>query len=231
VVPLIRLGDTLELPRKRATGDSTDAVPALVLGLAEKRIAFAVDEILNEQEVLVKTLGKQLSRVRNIAGATVLGSGQVVPVVNVSDLMKSAVRLSARPIKQAAATGDDEEAEKKSVLVVEDSITARALVKNILEAAGYTVATAVDGIDGFTQLRSHEFDIVISDVDMPRMNGFDLTAKIRADKKLSGVPVVLVTALESRDDRERGIDSGANAYIVKSNFDQSNLLEVIRRLI
>ena len=231
VVPLARLGDALELPRKRAAGDSTDAMPALVLGLAEKRIAFVVDEILNEQEVLVKGLGKQLSRVRNIAGATVLGSGRVVPVINVPDLMKSAVRLSATPIKQAAAAAEKEEAEKKSVLVVEDSITARALVQNILEAAGYTVATAVDGIDGFTQLRSGQFDIVVSDVDMPRMNGFDLAAKIRADKKLSELPVVLVTALESREDRERGIDVGANAYIVKSSFDQSNLLEVIRRLV
>jgi two-component system chemotaxis sensor kinase CheA len=220
----------LELPRKRAPGDSTDAVPALVLGLAEKRIAFFVDEVLSEQEVLVKSLGKQLARVRNIAGAAVLGTGQVVPVINVSDLLKSAVRQSVTPVKQAAAPVE-EEAEKKSVLVVEDSITARALVKNILEAAGYRVATAVDGIDGFTQLRSGQFDIVVSDVDMPRMNGFDLTAKIRADKKLSPLPVVLVTALESREDRERGIDVGANAYIVKSSFDQSNLLEIIRRLI
>lgn len=231
VVPLARLGDALELPRRRATGDSADAVPALVLGLAEKRIAFVVDEILNEQDVLVKSLGKQLSRVRNIAGAAVLGSGRVVPVVNVPDLIKSAVRLSAAPVRQAAVPGEKEEEKKKSVLVVEDSITARALVKNILEAAGYQVATAVDGIDGFTQLRGGQFDIVVSDVDMPRMNGFDLTAKIRAEKKLSAMPVVLVTALESREDRERGIDAGANAYIVKSSFDQSNLLEVIRRLI
>lgn len=231
VVSLVRLGDALELPPKRPTGDSTDSMPAVVLGLAEKRIAFVVDEILNEQEVLVKSLGKQLSRVRNIAGATVLGTGQVVLVINVSDLMKSAVRLSATPIKQAAAPLEKEETEKKSVLVVEDSITARALVKNILEAAGYEVATAVDGVDGFTQLRSGQFDIVVSDVDMPRMSGFDLTAKIRGDKKLADLPVVLVTALESREDRERGIDVGANAYIVKSSFDQSNLLEVIRRLI
>ena len=115
--------------------------------------------------------------------------------------------------------------------MVEDSITARSLLKGILEVAGYKVATAVDGIDGLTQLRSGEFDIVVSDVDMPRMNGFDLTAKIRSDKKLADLPVVLVTALESREDRERGVDVGANAYIVKRSFEQSNLLEVVRRLI
>ena len=129
------------------------------------------------------------------------------------------------------AEGGEVAAESKSILVAEDSITARTLLKNILESAGYNVATAVDGIDGFTQLKTERFDLVVSDVDMPRMNGFDLTAKIRADKALAELPVVLVTALESREDRERGIDVGANGYIVKSSFDQSNLLEVIGRLI
>ena len=120
---------------------------------------------------------------------------------------------------------------KGRILVVEDSITARTLLKNILETAGYQVATAVDGVDAFTQARGGEFDLIVSDVDMPRMSGFELTEKIRGDKKLGELPVVLVTALESREDRERGIDAGANAYIVKSSFDQSNLLEVIHRLL
>ena len=115
--------------------------------------------------------------------------------------------------------------------MVEDSVTARILLKNILEAAGYDVKTAIDGLDAYALLKAEPFDLVISDVDMPRMNGFELTAKIRSDKTLAGLPVVLVTALDSRADRERGIDVGANAYIVKSSFDQSNLLEVIKRLI
>lgn len=114
--------------------------------------------------------------------------------------------------------------------MVEDSITARMLLKNILESAGYDVQAVVDGVDAMTALKAQEFDIVVSDVEMPRMNGFDLTMKIRSDKKFSDLPVVLVTALESREDRERGIDVGANAYIVKSSFDQSNLLEVVGRL-
>jgi two-component system chemotaxis sensor kinase CheA len=88
----------------------------------------------------------------------------------------------------------------------------------------------VDGIEAFTTLRGERFDLVVSDVEMPRMNGFDLTAQIRADKKLAELPVVLVTALETREDRERGIDVGANAYLIKSSFDQSNLLEAVRRL-
>lgn len=230
IIPLVRLGDVLELRRKEDEDDCSEFVPVLVLGNAVKRIAFSADKILDEQEVLIKDLGGQLSRVRNITGATVLGSGRVIPILNVHDLLKSAVKAVSAPVISAPAA-EGVEAERKSILVVEDSITSRMLVKNILEAAGYRVKTAVDGVDAFTKLRTEDFDVVVSDVDMPRMNGVGLTSRIRGDKKLAELPVVLVTALESREDRERGIDVGANAYIVKSSFDQSNLLEVIRRLI
>ena len=175
-------------------------------------------------------MSRPLSRVRNIAAATILGSGKVVPVLNVSDLIKSAAASAVRSVKPAATQAVGEAA-KKTVLVVEDSITSRMLLKNILETSGYLVKTAVDGIDAISRLKTEKFDAVVSDVDMPRMNGFNLTEKIRGDKKLAELPVVLVTALESREDRERGIDVGANAYIVKSSFDQSNLIETLRRLI
>jgi two-component system chemotaxis sensor kinase CheA len=121
--------------------------------------------------------------------------------------------------------------EKSSILVVEDSITSRMLIKNILETSGYLVTTAIDGVDGFNKLKAGTFDLVVSDVDMPRMNGLDLTAKIRADKVVAEIPVILVTSLSRREDQERGLEVGANAYIVKGNFDQSNLTEVVARLI
>lgn len=228
-VPLVPLRTVLEFPRSEKDIVGLGSTQAAVLGTAEHRIAFVVDEVMREQEVLVKDLGRQLVRVRNVAGAAILGTGRVVPILNVADLLKSAVTVSSG--SEAPSVVEARPAEKKSVLVVEDSITSRMLLKNILEAAGYDVQTAVDGIDAFTTLRGREFDIVVSDIDMPRMNGLDLTAKIRADKGLGKLPIVLVTALESREDRERGIDVGANAYIVKSSFDQSNLLEVIKRLI
>ena len=231
-IALVGLGEALQLPQKGAGSDRPETVPVAVLRAGGRCIAVSVDEVLGEQEVLVKTLGKQLTRVRNIAGATILGNGRVVPILNVPDLMEAAVRASEAGLEApGAGTVAIEETEKKSVLVAEDSITSRSLLKNILESAGYDVETAVDGIDAFTKLRSAQFHAVVSDVDMPRMNGFGLTAKIRADKKLAELPVILVTALDSRADREHGIDAGADAYIVKSSFDQSNLLEVIRRLI
>jgi two-component system, chemotaxis family, sensor kinase CheA len=230
-ISLARLQQVLGLNVKVIADQQSDILPAVVLASVNQRIAFVVDEVLNEQEVLVKALGKQLTRVRNIAGATVLGSGKVVPILNVPDLIKSAVQISQTAIHAPTDPAETIGIKKKSVLVAEDSITSRTLLKNILETAGYQVETAVDGMDAYTKLRSGKFDLVVSDVDMPRMNGFGLTAKIRADKKFAELPVILVTALDSREDREHGIDVGASAYIVKSDFDQSNLLEIVQRLI
>lgn len=110
-------------------------------------------------------------------------------------------------------------------------MTSRGLLKTILENAGYEVVTAVDGLEGWALLKQSEFDLLVSDIEMPRLDGFALTERIRNDRHLKDLPVVLVTALQSAEDRERGLDAGANAYIVKSGFDQSNLLDVIRRLL
>ena len=227
-VSLVRLADVLELPRAESKDEASAATPVLILGLGDQRIAFTVDAVLDEQEVLVKPLRRPLSRVRNIAGATVLGSGHVAPILNVADLLKSA-RKTGGPAARVGPKAKPPGA--KAILVAEDSITSRMLIKSILESAGYKVRTAVDGMEAFTLLRAEKFDLVVSDVEMPRLNGFGLTARIRADKKLAEMPVVLVTTLETREDRERGIDVGASAYLIKSNFDQSNLLEAVRRLV
>jgi two-component system chemotaxis sensor kinase CheA len=240
-VSLARLDAVLEIARgtvpvperglsPSTNGDDSEPVPVVVLRSAAERMAFAVDEVLHEEEVLVKPFKKPLARVRNIAGATVLGSGKAVAILNVADLFKSARKFTAAAVR-AAVAGKEAKTEKRKLLVVEDSITSRMLLKNILESAGYQVKTAVDGVDAFTALREERFELVVSDVEMPRMNGFDLTGRIRADKRLAELPVVLVTALESREERERGIEAGANAYIVKSNFEQSNLLDTVRRLV
>lgn len=229
---LVRLWALLGLPPDDEPG-TRSMLPVVVLhgGQPGQAIAFGVDEVLDEREVLVKPLGRQLQRLRHIAGATVLGTGQVVPILHVPDLLQAAASGAETPrAAPVARAGAAAAAVAKAVLVAEDSITSRTLLKGILESAGYRVETAADGVDAFSTLRSGSFDIVVSDVDMPRLNGFGLTAKIRADKKLAELPVVLVTALDSREDREHGIDVGASAYLVKSSFDQGNLLEVVRRL-
>lgn len=226
---LVRLGVVLELNPVTDGTEDQNWVTVVILKAGQIRMAFVVDRVLSEQEILIKGLGKQLVRVRNIAGATVLGSGQVVLVLNVVDLMKSAARVDKTASKVTLAA--KAEVKRKKILIVEDSITARTLFKNILISAGFDVQAVVDGMEAWTSLKEKPFDLVVSDVEMPRMNGFDLTAKIRSEPKLAELPVILVTSLASRQDRERGVEVGADAYIVKSSFEQSNLLEVIRRLV
>ncbi len=227
IVALARLSEVLGLP-PRAEADAH--IEVVVLGTAENRIGFAVDAVMSEQEVLVKIIGKPLVRVRNIAGATLLASGSPVLILNTTELLQNAVRLSSAP-GRARPRKAEPAARPRSILVADDSITSRMLLKNILESAGYIVTVAIDGVDALTALKTHDFDALVSDVEMPRMDGFDLTAKVRADKKLGELPVVLVTALGSREHQERGAEAGANAYIVKGSFDQSNLLEVLRKLV
>lgn len=225
----VQLSDVLQLPRRGVSTDDSGQIALFVINSGASRIAFGVDAVLDEQEILVKGLGPQLPRVRNIAGATLLGSGRVAAILHPGDLVKSA--LSAVAAGLALPSAEAETPARRSVLIAEDSITARTLLKNILEAAGYRAITAVDGIDALTQLAVNEIDLLVSDVDMPRMNGFELTARIRASREFPDLPVVLVTSLDAREDRERGIEVGANAYIVKSSFDQSNLVDVIKRLL
>ena len=228
-VALVRLADVLEMeqpPQAEAAGQ----IQVLLVGSGDQSVAFAVDQVLHEQEVLVKPLRKPLVRVRNIAAAAVLGSGEVVPILNVADLLKSVRQMGPGAMRPANSL-KPRPVVAKSILVAEDSITSRMLLKAILESAGYRVRTAVDGMEAFALLRSEPFDLLVSDVEMPRLNGFDLTARVRADRWLGGLPVVLVTALATREDRERGIDVGANAYIVKGSFDRDNLIEAVGRLV
>lgn len=204
-------------------------IPVVIIGIGENRIAFGVNEIINEQEVLVKKFNKQLTRVSNIAGATILGSGKVVPILYVPDLIKAT--LETKYIGESEGLIEEmAELKKKSVLVAEDSITSRMLLVNILESAGYEVKSSVDGAEAFTALKEGNFNVLVSDIDMPRMDGFELTKKVRENKKLVDLPVILVTALKTREDRERGMDVGANAYIVKDAFNPEKLLDVIKRM-
>ena len=231
-VPLLRLSDVLGIithtPRKKEETPQ----PVMILQHARKRLALMVDQVNGEQEGMVKDMGPQLIHVRNITGVTILGGGQVIPILNVPELFESSMGI-AYTDEVVSESGQQElsDGHQKYLLVAEDSITLRSLLRNILESSGYKVRTAVDGLEAFQFLQNDSFDLVVSDVEMPRLNGFDLTLRIRGDKVLSEIPVILVTALDSPADRQRGMECGANAYIVKGSFEQSNLLETIQRLI
>jgi two-component system chemotaxis sensor kinase CheA len=230
---LVRLGDVLELSQVGVQGaDSRFLVVVLVA--AERRMAFVVDGLAGEQEVVIKGLGKQLVRVGGIAGATVMGSGEVVLILNVADLIKLAMRGERRSVldTRVEAVSPEVARARQRILVVDDSVTTRTLEKNILEAAGYTVQLANDGQEALSTIATGGVpDLIVADIVMPRLDGFDLTRQLKGDPQTASVPVILVTSLDSPEDKVRGIEVGADAYIVKSRFDQNNLLETIEQLI
>jgi len=227
---VVHLADVLTLTEPTEAGDShARGQVAIVLGTAEKRVAFLVDAVFDVQELVVKSLPRPFVRMRHIAGATILGSGDVVLVLNLADLLRAAAQMGSRTHAKIAATAAV--AKTPVILVVDDSFTTRTLEKTILETAGYRVQVAADGLEAWTLLQREGSDVLVSDVMMPRMSGFELTAKVRSDPRFKDLPVILVTAQESREDRERGVEVGADAYILKSAFDQESLLNTIRRFI
>ncbi len=215
-VALVSLAEVLRLPLHRTKKDNQSRIPVIILALAQKKVAFIVDEVLGQQEGIVKDLGPQLPNVTNIEGVTLLGNGRIVPILHIPELIESAIHadLSAPQAGELPGEAGLSETEPGRVLVVEDSFTVRSMLRNFIENAGFIVITAVDGQDAFELLQNELIDIVVSDVEMPRMNGFELAARIRQNGKFADLPVILVTALDSADDRQRGIESRANAYIV-----------------
>ncbi|MBD3561990.1 response regulator [Planktothrix sp. FACHB-1355] len=207
---------------------SPSPIPCIILKVADDRLGLLVDALVDEQDVMLKPQTQLLKRVRNVSGATILGTGEVCIVLNCQDLIKSVRKqvVSVTP-KQTYQTPT----RKQTILLVEDSISTRTQEKRILEAAGYEVVTAVDGLDGFNKLKTRSFDAVVSDVQMPNLDGLGLTAKIRQHGEYSELPIILVTSLASDEDKRRGAEAGANAYITKGTFSQEVLIDTLRRLV
>jgi two-component system chemotaxis sensor kinase CheA len=203
--------------------------PALVVAAGGRRIAAACDVLLGEEELVVKPLGPLLRNVEGYLGAAILGDGRIALLLDAGSLTRGTPR-AARPAVVAADLPQEPGAPK--VLVVEDSFTVRELQRSILEAAGYRVATARDGRDALDVLdRDEDIGLVLTDLEMPEMDGLELTAVIRADPTRASLPIVIVTSRGSDDDRRRGIEAGADAYMAKGSFDQSALLEAVERLV
>ncbi|MEN6610501.1 MAG: response regulator [Methanoregulaceae archaeon] len=224
-IEVIRLSDVLGIVSPPDKSENSNLLPAVILSYGAGQITCIVDEVVWVQEIVVRPLGSQLPRVKRISGAVILGNGRVALVLDPVELIQAAIKSprESRSYKPERISS--------RILVVEDSGTSRALLKALLEQDGYTVQTAVDGMAAFALLRKHEFDMVVSDVDMPRMSGFTLTEKIRSESSLAKIPVVLVTSLDSRADQVHGISVGADAYLVKSSFEKGNFLGVIRDLL
>ncbi|NTV11743.1 MAG: response regulator, partial [Zoogloea sp.] len=231
VLPVASLARLLELPPPDGAPGRTPAhMACVVVAVGGQALGLLVDELVCEDEVVLRMQDGLLRRVRNVFCSTLLENGEVCPVLNPGDLLKTAQHGGATA-QAAAPPADIPAAVRRRVLLVEDSLTTRTQEKRILEAAGYEVVTAVDGIDGYAKLGQADFDIVVSDINMPNLDGLALTELIRRDKRHHDLPVVLVTSLSSEEDRRRGMEVGADAYIAKPAFDQRMLLESLQRLL
>lgn len=229
VLPLVSLANILGL-QSAATRD-TKYITAAILGKDSDQVALLVEDVLEEEEIILKDLGKNLIRVPFVSGVTVFSSGEIIPILNIRDIIKNANSASISLGLSKGKLEAQNKRKKKRILVAEDSPTSRTLIKNVLESAGYEVVTKNDGQEAITYLMTNKVDALVSDIEMPRLNGFELTRKVRSDDKYRDLPIVLVTSLSSREDMEKGIEAGANSYIIKSQFDQSVLIETIKSLI
>ena len=226
VITVSRLG--LILGRNQPSQVTSDSsVICIVIKVGASFFGILVDDLQDEQEIVLKLPSTPIKRIRNISGVTILDSGLVCPVLNANDLQRSFYRLK-KGVKAIPSTQILKK--KKIILLVEDSIVTRVQEKRILEAAGYEVVTAVDGLEAWDKLSVQAFDAVVSDILMPNLTGLDLAARIRENRKFSELPIILVTSLSSEEDRRRGLEVGADAYLTKSEFDQTILLDAIARL-
>jgi two-component system, chemotaxis family, sensor kinase CheA len=205
----------------------SERVAAIVLIQSGRRVVLVVDAIVGIFDLVVGALDPRLGRIRHLTGQARLASGNVALVVNASDLIDDVLGMTVMlPAAAAVPT------KRRKILVVDDSATTRALEANILRTAGYDVIVAVDGEAALRQLAEHpQVDLIVSDIDMPNLDGFGLTQAVRSNDRIATLPVVLVTARGTDDDRARGLHVGANAYLVKSSFDQTVLLQTIARLL
>jgi two-component system chemotaxis sensor kinase CheA len=182
-----------------------------------------------ETDAVIHDLGPAGPRDGSVSGGVFMEDGAVAFVVNPMELLETAA--GPEPFVLSKPSEPVQEKARRSLLVVDDSITTRTLEKSILEAHDYRVRVAVDGVEALAQLRAEKADLVITDVQMPRMDGFQLLQAMKQDQYLREIPVIVVTSLESREDQERGLSLGADAYIVKRKFDQAELLAAIRQIL
>lgn len=227
-VPVAGLDNVLSGTGTALPGEMSNPRRCVIVQATERRVGLLVDSVVGRTDVVLRTLEAPLVRVRNIAAAAQLRTGDIALVLRLSDLVQQAEVLGV------SAQSDDGRATAapvtRTVLVVDDSPTTRVMERNLLEAAGYTVVLAADGIDALEVLQREAVDVVVSDIDMPRMNGFELTSRIRGDARMSEIPIVLVTALDTPEDKRRGLEAGASAYMVKAQFDESKLLDLLSRV-
>lgn len=228
IIPLVSLREALELGGAHEDPGQR-GLPAVVVRSGGTKLALAADALEGRLDVVAKSLGSHLVHVRHVAGATLSGDGSVIPILDIPSLVRDGAVVCVPPAKQALS--EQPRPRRGAVLVVEDSVITRDLERSILRAANYDVDVAADGVEGLSMLAQREYGLVITDVSMPRMDGIEMIKRMRADRRTSDVPVIVISSKETDEERLRGMETGANAYLGKKSFDQVQLLETVQRLI
>jgi two-component system, chemotaxis family, sensor kinase CheA len=225
-IALMSLSDLLQLSTSIRTKHETRIL--VIVSFGERRVAFQIDDIIEYTQLILRPLGDLLERVSYISGISLLGTGEIALVLNPSDLVRaSGGSVVRRNLMEASAT----EKPSARILVVDDSMATRTLEKTLLESAGYTVMTASDGYKALDVINSRKCDLIITDIQMPNMDGLSLTRVVKTQYRFLQLPVILVSSLGSDEDKARGLESGADAYIVKKDLSQKELVEIIEQLL
>jgi two-component system chemotaxis sensor kinase CheA len=242
IVPIASLSKVLRLPESDHPPSTGSWLYIIVAQVADERVGLVVDDVANEEDVLIKPLPKHMKRISILAGATIAPDGTIIPILHVPGLIRAVRGVSATPegvsYIRLAATEQAETLEAPRILVVDDSLNTREIEKSILEACGYQVDLAKDGVDALRVIDQAPqatgrptYDLLIVDIEMPRLDGLSLTEQLRQDSRYARVPIVIVSSRDKEQDRQRGLDVGADAYIVKGAFDQEDLIVTVASLL
>lgn len=226
-LPIVDGYDALQLPQAgRARGKKV----AIQIGSGDRAIALTVDRCVGEQTLVIKPLDPRLDPTPLVSSASIMEDGSTVLSLNIENLLHMADMASSgdRSGREEWLRKDDS---RRRVLVVEDSMTVRQMERKIFEENGYGVDTAIDGLDGWNALVNGMYDLIISDVDMPRMNGLEFISKVRHDARFKHIPVIIVSYKDSEKDRQCGMDAGANYYMTKNSFQDNSIIEIANSLL
>jgi len=224
-IPVVALASLLALPVSPQS--SHEHALLVIVQVRSEKLALLVDALLDERDMVIKPLPPHLEHLNLVSGMVMTGDSALVSVLHAPVLLERARKTRVAEPMEAARPSRVE----PHILVVDDSLNTREIERDVLEAHGYRVTLAEDGRDGLFKARQKVFDAVLTDVEMPNMDGFSLTAALRQDERYRAVPIVIITSRQKEEDRRRGVEVGADAYIVKGDFDQSNLIEILKNIV
>lgn len=214
-----------------AGASDADSSPVIVVGDAHGRYGLVVERLLGERELVVQALDPRLGKIKDISAGALMADGTPLLIVDVEDLVHSIRKLVSAGQLQRLGTVSAPTVKRKRVLVVDDSLTVRELERKLLDSHGYEVDVAVDGVDGWNAMRTQPFDLVVTDVDMPRLDGIELVRRLKSDPALRALPVMIVSYKDREEDRRRGLEAGADYYLAKGSFQDQALLDAVVDLI